>query len=246
MVENVWVFGHTGSHFGPLLEQFLFVVVGILNKLEILSCYDILFGVVAEKSYIRHQVNVWFPEAIFTLLVFEYQVQTESKLLPVTFLIFRKKLRVFFDNFSNNGVFLRCIYRHQHLVRDAHESLTMFDWFYGFDTDKASFKVRWVLYLGPLDSIRATPFIEHLALSSVFHFPVSLCSLCFFFGIAAVNHLWFYSRLGCGFWCCSLSASFCWNFVGNFRAFAIAATLRKRFNHAIWFVGFPLWFKFIW
>ena len=78
--------------------KFLLVLGGVHDHVLVLGFDDQLLVPVAEKLGVRHQVEIWLPEGVITLLVLVDHIEHKCQLLPVALLLFRENLRVFCDD----------------------------------------------------------------------------------------------------------------------------------------------------
>ena len=138
---------------------------------------DQLFGPVAEKLDVGHEVEVGLPEGLLTLQVLINQEHDQGQLLPVALLI-AEDVRVLPDDLAEDRVPLGALHREQHLVRHADEGLSVLDRLLGPHADKTALEIGRVLKLGDQNAILRAPCIENLALTHVLLFPLLLILLC--------------------------------------------------------------------
>ena len=77
--------------------KFLFVLSGVHDHVPVLSLKNHILVPVAEKLSVRHQIEIWLPERVVTLLVLVDHIEHKYELFPVSLLLFRENLRVLND-----------------------------------------------------------------------------------------------------------------------------------------------------
>ena len=145
----------------------------MLYQVYILRLHNVLFAPMAEEFNIGHKVDIGLPVTIYALQILVDQVHYKSQLLPVASFLFREKLRVLLNDWANYFVAVRAINCQEHLVRNGQEALTVCDGRRRFHANKAAFEIARVLQLGHDDALVDAPFVENLALASMFNLPVN-------------------------------------------------------------------------
>ena len=68
--------------------KLLFILCGIHYHVLVLGLNDKIVIPVAEKLSVRHQVKIWLPKGVITLLMLIDHIEHKCKLLPIALFLF--------------------------------------------------------------------------------------------------------------------------------------------------------------